>query len=164
MPVNQEQRPVHILLVEDVQSHAFLFTKALSAISPQHEISVVDDGEKAVSFLLKRGAYQASPDPDLILLDLNLPKKNGLEVLKELRANDNLKHIPTIILSSSTSPEDIDMAYYLGANMYLHKPWTLEGVDEMIDVIAKTWLKVALLPHGASRDETSTTCHPHTNS
>ncbi len=146
-----DSKPVHILLVEDVAAHAYLFTRALSAIQTEHQITVVDDGEKAASFLLKQGAYQESPDPDLILLDLNLPKKNGLEVLKELRANDRLKHIPTIILSSSTSPEDVDKAYQLGANMYLHKPWTLEGVDEMIGVIATAWLKVAILPQNGSR-------------
>ena len=119
--------PFEILLVEDNPSDVELVQEALSVWTVPTRLSIVDDGEKALQFVHRRGPYASSPVPELILLDLNLPKKDGLEVLREIKGDGDLAQIPIIVLSTSDRENDVRKAYTLHANCYLTKP--LEVVE-----------------------------------
>lgn len=135
-----------ILFVEDNPADVRLFRQALRDTGARHQITVVDDGEDAADLLFQRGQYAGARRPDLILLDLNLPKKSGLEVLREIKIHPHLKRIPVIILTSSASHSDINTAYEMGANMYLLKPSNLDEVEQLMDIVATAWLQTAMLP------------------
>lgn len=135
-----------ILFVEDNPADVRLFRQALIDTGARPQITVVDDGEDAADLLFKRGQYAGAKPPDLILLDLNLPKKNGLELLKEIRTHPDLKRIPVIVLTSSASHSDINSAYESGANMYLLKPSNLDEVERLMDTVVMAWLRTAILP------------------
>jgi len=115
-------RPVEILLIEDSPSDADLAIEALSQGKILNNLHFVEDGVEAIKFLRKKSPYLSVPRPDLILLDLNLPKKSGVEVLEEIKTDINLKLIPVVILSTSAAPEDIIKSYSLHANCYITKP------------------------------------------
>jgi two-component system, chemotaxis family, response regulator Rcp1 len=135
-----------ILLVEDNAADAWLFQDLLSRTGVDHELNVIDDGEDAIEFLLKGAQTDWESLPDLILLDLNLPRKTGIEILKESKAHPALRLIPVLVLTSSGSERDINGAYASGANAYFRKPGGLTKVEELIDLIVRCWLQFASLP------------------
>jgi two-component system, chemotaxis family, response regulator Rcp1 len=137
---------VEILLIEDNPGDARLTQEALKVGKVRNSLHIVYDGEEATDFLFKRNQYKNASRPDLILLDLNLPKKNGQEVLAEIKADDSLKSIPVIILSISKQEEDIIRSYNLHANCFLIKPIDLNQFFEVIKSIEDFWLTLVKLP------------------
>ncbi|MCA1993009.1 MAG: response regulator [Coleofasciculus sp. S288] len=139
-------RPVEILLVEDSPSDADLTVEALSDGKVLNNLHWVEDGVDALAFLRRQGKYSNSPRPDLILLDLNLPKKDGREVLAEIKADPQLKLIPVVVLTTSAAERDILKTYELNANCYVTKPIDLEQFICVVKLIEKFWLAVVKLP------------------
>lgn len=137
---------VNILLIEDNPADVRLFRRALEHGAAPHKLAVLEDGEEASEYLLRRGNHSSAPVPDLIVLDLNLPRKNGLEILKEIRSDANLRRTPVIILTSSARQSDVNAAYESGANMYLLKRRSLPEIEELVRFIATAWLETAALP------------------
>jgi two-component system, chemotaxis family, response regulator Rcp1 len=138
---------IDILLVEDNPGDVDLTKEALVGAKVCNRLHVAEDGEQALDFLLQRGPYADAPRPDLILLDLNLPKKDGREVLEEIRANDALTEIPIVILTTSEADEDVARAYRLHANCYITKPVSFTQFLKVIQAIEDFWLTVVKLPH-----------------
>jgi two-component system, chemotaxis family, response regulator Rcp1 len=137
---------LHVLLIEDNPADVALMKRALHA-SPAHpQLSIVPDGIEAMRFLRRQTPYHDVNPPHLILLDLNLPRKGGMEVLAEVKADPSLKIIPVIVLTSSGSAVDIVTSYALGANSYLRKAVTLEGVTDMFNTMEHFWMNLASLP------------------
>ena len=137
---------LNILLVEDDPADVELTTEALKESKLWIRLRVVEDGEAAMAFLRKQGEYQDAPDPDLVLLDLNLPKKDGREVLREVKEDPQLKHIPVVILTTSSSETDILKTYHLGANCYIAKPVGLDQFAKVVAAIDNFWFTVVKLP------------------
>ena len=138
--------PVQILLVEDSPGDANLTSEALRASRVANELHVVGDGETAMDYLCRRGEFTDAARPDLVLLDLNLPLKNGHEVLAELKADPELATIPVVVLTTSTADRDVLDSYRLHANSFVSKPVEL---DEFLDAVSKIegfWLTVVRLP------------------
>ncbi len=138
--------PIEILLVEDNPGDARLTVEALKEAKVRNQLHVVDDGVKAMAFLRRQAAYSTVPRPDLILLDLNLPKKDGREVLEELKHDVDLKRIPVVILTTSEAEQDILNAYELHANCYITKPVDLDQFLKVVRAIDEFWLTVVTLP------------------
>ena len=151
MDIRETCKPIEILLVEDSPSDVRLTIEALKDAKVRNHLSVVSDGVEAVSFLKKVGKYADSPRPDLILLDLNLPKKDGREVLGEIKQDENLKLIPVVVITTSKSDEDILKSYNLHANCYITKPIGLEQFLIVVKAIESFWLKIVKLPPDSSR-------------
>jgi two-component system, chemotaxis family, response regulator Rcp1 len=139
-------QPIEILLVEDNPADVRLTTEALKEEKIYNNLHVVIDGVEALSFLRREGKYAKAVRPDLILLDLNLPKKDGREVLKEIKTDDNLKAIPVVVLTVSKSEEDILKTYDLHANCYITKPVDLDQFMKVIRSIQEFWLTIVKLP------------------
>lgn len=138
--------PIDILIAEDEQTDAFFLQHAFEKAPAEYNVHVVHDGEHAIDFLLNRSGYGAAPRPKMILMDINMPRKSGLEVLQEIKSTDAIKDIPVIMYSSSSVPADIRESYKNYANAYVQKP---EGVDKMIEFIntlSTFWLRYAVLP------------------
>jgi len=129
-----------ILLVEDSQGDIRLIREALREICGGHVLHVVNDGVEALAFLHRTGPYVSAPRPDLILLDLNLPRKNGREVLHEIKSDQQLREIPVIVLTISTAEEDIITAYRYHANCYVIKPVNLDNFFRVLTSIERYWL------------------------
>jgi two-component system response regulator len=138
--------PVEILLVEDNPGDVRLTREALKEGKVWNHLHVVEDGEAAVAFAKQTAPYADAPRPDIILLDLNLPKKDGREVLAILKADEKLKRIPVVILTSSKADEDILKAYNMNANCYITKPVDFEQFIRVVKVIEEFWLTVVRLP------------------
>jgi len=139
-------KPAQVLLVEDNPGDVRLTQEALREGKLLNEVHVVSDGEEAMAFLRRHGPYADAPRPDLILLDLNLPKKSGREVLAEIKADPDLHRIPVVILTTSHAEEDIARSYNLHANCYVTKPVDLEQFISVIRSIENYWLVVVELP------------------
>ncbi len=139
-------RSVEILLVEDSASDADLTEEALSEGKVLNHLHWVQDGVEALAFLHRQGKYSDAPRPDLILLDLNLPKKDGREVLAQIKADPNLKLIPVVILTTSAAERDILRTYELNANCYVTKPIDLEQFISVVKLIEEFWLALVKLP------------------
>ena len=137
---------VEILLIEDNPGDARLTQEALNDGKVKNNLHIVYDGVEATDFLFKRNKYKDAPRPDLIILDLNLPKKNGHEVLDEIKVDETLKSIPVVILTTSKAEEDILKSYKLHANCFLTKPIDLIEFFEMIKSIEGFWLTLVKLP------------------
>jgi CheY-like chemotaxis protein len=137
---------IEILLVEDNVADARLTVEQLKQCAVSHHICVVGDGEKAMSFLRREGQYLNARRPDLIILDLNLPRKDGRQVLTEIKTDPVLRQIPVIILTTSGAKEDIDKSYDLHANCFITKPMHLDGFTTVVEAIENFWLRVAKLP------------------
>lgn len=135
---------IEILLVDDDLSDIHLVEEAFKSITTSYQIHVATDGIEALSFLRKEGKYKNVPEPNLVLLDLNMPRKNGYEVLQEVKKDNDLKHIPIIILS--TSNREVMEAYTSHANSYLKKPIDYDKLVDMVKSIEHFWLKNAELP------------------
>jgi len=139
-------RPIEILLVEDSPSDTDLTVEALAAAKISNRLSVVEDGVQAMEFLRRQGGYAQAPRPDLILLDLNLPRKDGREVLADIRADKQLTTIPVVILTTSQAEKDVLHAYALHANCYITKPVDFQQFMEVVRAIEDFWLTVVKLP------------------
>jgi chemotaxis family two-component system response regulator Rcp1 len=139
-------RPVEILLVEDNAGDVRLTREALRENKLHNNLNVVGDGVEAMAFLRREGIYAQSPRPDLILLDLNLPKKDGRQVLSEIKTDEELKRVPVVILTTSKAEKDILRAYDLHANCYITKPVDLEQFLAVVRAIEEFWLAIVKLP------------------
>lgn len=139
-------RPIEILLVEDNPGDVRLIVEALRDGKVQNKLHIAKDGMEATAFLHREGEYADALYPDLILLDLNLPKKDGPEVLAEIKEDPALKHIPVVILTSSQEEEDIVKTYNLRANCYVTKPIDLEQFIIVVKSISDFWLTIVKLP------------------
>jgi CheY-like chemotaxis protein len=137
---------IEILLVEDNPGDVRLTREALKDARVSNNLSVTMDGVEALAFLRKEGRYAASPRPDLILLDLNLPKKNGREVLEEIKREDALRHIPVVVFTTSQAEQDVIQSYRLRANAYVTKPVDLGQFLGVIGSIEQFWLGIVKLP------------------
>jgi two-component system, chemotaxis family, response regulator Rcp1 len=137
---------IEVLLVEDSPGDVRLTREALKDTKMHISLQVVSDGIEAMAYLGRENAYAKAPRPDLILLDLNLPKKDGRDVLREIKESDSLKSIPVVILTTSASEADIDRSYKLHANCYITKPVNLQGFIKVVQSIDNFWLSVVKLP------------------
>ncbi|MFH1850821.1 MAG: response regulator [Candidatus Neomarinimicrobiota bacterium] len=140
------KKPIEILLVEDNPSDARLTIESFKNSEIDNKLYVVENGELAIDFLEKRGDYTDVPRPDIILLDLNLPKKNGLEVLAEIKASVNLRRIPVAVLTTSENENDIQRSYDLGANCFITKPVDFNEFIRVAKTIQEFWLSLVKLP------------------
>lgn len=138
--------PFEILLVEDNPGDVFLTQEAFREGRLAHRLSVVEDGEEAMRFLRREGKHGNAPHPDLILLDLNLPKKDGRELLGEVKMDPELRQIPVIVLTTSKAEQDVARAYKLHANCYLTKPIQMDDFLKTIRSVEEFWLSVVRLP------------------
>ena len=140
------EREIEILLVEDNPGDARLTTEALKEARVRNKLTHIADGIEALAMLRQQGKYAGVQRPDLILLDLNLPRKDGREVLAEIKADDRLKRIPVVILTTSQAEEDILKAYNLNANCYVSKPVDLDQFIRVVRTIKDFWLTIVKLP------------------
>jgi two-component system, chemotaxis family, response regulator Rcp1 len=139
-------KPIEILLVEDKEDEASLTMETLSEGRVRNHVSLVRDGVEALTFLRREGSFANAPRPDLILLDLNLPRKNGQEVLAEVKQDHDLKRIPIVIMSSSSAEKDILASYNLHANCYVTKPLDLDEFIAAVRKIEDFWISFVKLP------------------
>lgn len=146
MPNFKNNRSVEILLIEDNEADVRLTKEGIKEAKIRNSLSIVNDGEAAMAYLNKQSPYQNTTTPDLILLDLNLPKMDGRQVLEEIKEDPNLKHIPVVILTSSNAEKDILKSYKLHANCYITKPIGLEQFVEVIKSIEDFWFSIVKLP------------------
>jgi two-component system, chemotaxis family, response regulator Rcp1 len=140
------RKPAEILLVEDNAGDIRLIKEAFKDGGFSSHLNITRDGEQALAFLRQQGAYSRSPRPAFIILDLNLPRKDGREVLAEIKKDSGLRQIPVVILSTSTSIEDITRAYDLHANCYISKPLEVENLARLGRSLEDFWLSTAILP------------------
>jgi len=138
--------PIEILLVEDNPGDQDLTRNALQRAKVRNTLHVVEDGEEAMEFLRQKGEYANAPRPDVILLDLNLPRMDGREVLEEIKKDPKLMDIPVVVLTTSSAEQDIIRSYRLHANCYITKPVDLEQFIEVVRSIQNFWLTVVKLP------------------
>lgn len=139
-------KTIEILLVEDNPGDVRLTQEVLKEGKIHNHMHVVEDGEKAIAFLNRTEPYNHAPLPNLVLLDLNLPRRNGLEVLRMIKTNEALKHIPVVVFTTSQAEEDVISAYNLYANCYITKPIDLEQFIRNVRSIEDFWLTIAKLP------------------
>ena len=138
-----------VLLVEDNPGDVRLTQEALKEGQVDNHLHIAEDGEEALAFLRREGSHAESPRPNLILLDLNLPKKDGREVLAEIKADRDLRSIPVIVLTTSRDVQDINRAYDLNCNCYITKPVDLDQFIDVVKTIDTFWLGVATLPEAS---------------
>ena len=139
-------KPIEILMVEDNPGDAMLANEALAEAKVSNKVCVAEDGEAALAMLRNEGEYANHPRPDLILLDLNLPRKDGKEVLAEIKADPELRRIPVVILTSSDAEQDILRSYDLHANCYITKPVDLGQFMNVVKAITDFWVTIVKLP------------------
>ena len=146
MTTNNRSKIIDILLIEDSSTDVLMIREALSEGKLLNKIHVAEDGVEALDFLHKRGKFASSPRPNLILLDLNLPRKNGREVLAEIKADEDLKRIPVVMLTTSSAEEDILKSYNLHANCYVLKPVEFDSFVKAVQSIQHFWFSIVMLP------------------
>jgi chemotaxis family two-component system response regulator Rcp1 len=139
-------RPIDILMIEDNPYDVRLTMEAFKDAKVSNNLSVASDGEEALRFLRREGEHAGSPRPDLILLDLNLPKKSGREVLEEIKKDPDLKRIPVVVLTTSGNEQDILRAYELHVNAYITKPVDLDQFVKIVEAVEDFWLTVVKFP------------------
>jgi chemotaxis family two-component system response regulator Rcp1 len=145
--IGEDGMPIEVLLVEDSPGDVRLTKEVFREANMDIHLHVASDGLEAMAFLRRQGAHAHAPRPDLILLDLNLPKMDGREVLAQIKKDESLKTIPTVILTTSHSQADIVKSYQLQANCYLSKPVQLDAFESLVKSINDFWLTKAKLPH-----------------
>jgi chemotaxis family two-component system response regulator Rcp1 len=152
-----EQEPIHmeILLVDDNPADVRMAIDGLKEVLPQAHVNVAADGAEALRFLRREGRFSRVPRPDLIILDLRMPRKSGFDVLVEIKQDPTFANIPVVVQSSSESPIDIQRAYSLHANCYITKPAGFDEFSRTMRVLADFWATVVKLPSGASRWNTN---------
>jgi CheY-like chemotaxis protein len=144
----RSERSVRVLVAEDNEDHLFLTVRALRDLEGVRlEVETVRDGEEALDFVYRRGRFTSRELPHLILLDLKMPKVNGLEVLEQLKADETLRTIPTVVLSSSERPEDVNETYRLGGNSYVTKPGSAAGLRDGLRRVGQYWTSLASIPN-----------------
>jgi len=146
MKIGEDGMPIHVLLVEDSPGDVRLTQEAFRDATNFVQLHIASDGVEAMAFLRHEGMYTDSPRPDLILLDLNLPKMDGRQVLAHIKDDESLKLIPTVILTTSEAESDIVMSYQLQANCYLSKPVQLDAFEVLVKNINDFWLTTVKLP------------------
>jgi CheY-like chemotaxis protein len=146
MYMGEENRSIEVLLVEDNPGDVRLMREAFWEVDVRHCLHTASDGVEAIDFLRRREGYARAPRPDLIVLDLNLPRKDGREVLAEIKQDARLRHIPVVVLSSSAAAEDVAGAYDLHANCYVSKPVDFEQFVRVVRSIETFWFNTARLP------------------
>ncbi len=149
--MTDKKESITILMADDDDEDRLFAEKALKKARLCNELKFVHDGEELMDYLKRRGRFtdpKDSPEPGLILLDLNMPKKDGREVLKEMKADPELKEIPVVVLTTSEAEDDVHNAYGLGANSYISKPVTMDGMVKVMTVIGKYWFEIVKLPKG----------------
>src|SRR5664280_701825 len=139
-------KPVEILLVEDNEGDVGLIEEVFEEAKIRNNLHVAEDGEEAMLYLHGEGKFSGSPRPDIILLDLNLPKKDGREVLREIKEDNNFRNIPVVILTTSNAEKDILRAYDLHANAYINKPLDFDQFIKVVESIGNFWLEIVNLP------------------
>ena len=143
MPTDRDSAPVEILLIEDSSDDADLMARALKAGSMNLRVTVVEDGEEAMNYLRRKGPFATAPEPDLILLDLHLPRMTGHEVLAEIKEDASLRRLPIVIMTSSVDENDFQIAYELHANCCVSKPTDHEEFTLAVQKIEAFWRRVA---------------------
>ena len=154
--MNSRRSPITILLADDDEDDLQMVKEALQKNRLGNDIRTTGDGEELLDYLLRRGRYtdpSDSPRPGLILLDLNMPKKDGREALAEIKTNPDLQQIPVIMLTSSKAEEDVFRSYHLGVNSFITKPVTLAGLAEAMKVLSQYWFEIVELPRGEGRGD-----------
>lgn len=146
MNPTSQASPIRVLLVEDNPADAELTKETLETSKMWMVLDVVVDGEEALDYLLRRGAHVDAPRPDLVILDLNLPKLSGRQVLAEVKRHEHLKSIPIVMLTSSDAEHDVAASYSLGANCYVTKPVGLQAFQSIVNTIDQFWFTVVKLP------------------
>ncbi len=146
MAPHPEGPPLRVLLVEDNPADVLLIKRTLQRGALLHDLTTVTNGVNAMNLLRRQAPYHDAKTQDLILLDLNLPGKSGMEVLAEVKADPLLKITPVIILTSSATAEDVIRSYALGANSYLRKPSSLDGTFDLVRTIEHFWMSLVVLP------------------
>lgn len=149
------RKPIIILLADDDEDDRMLARDALTDSRLANDLHMVVDGEELMDYLLRRGRYEAqadSPRPGLILLDLNMPKMDGREALKEIKSNQNLRQIPIVVLTTSKAEEDIYRTYDLGANSFITKPVMFDSLVKVMKDIGKYWFEIVELPEETTGD------------
>ena len=139
-------KPVEILLVEDNEGDVGLIEEVFEEAKIRNNLHVAEDGEEAMLYLHGEGKFSGSPRPDIILLDLNLPKKDGREVLREIKEDNNFRNIPVVILTTSNAEKDILRAYDLHANAYINKPLDFDQFIKVVESIGNFWLEIVKIP------------------
>lgn len=141
-------KPIHVLIADDDPDDRLMASEALSRSYAASTVSYVEDGEALLDYLYSRGEFQGNPHPlpDLVLLDLNMPRKNGAEALKEIKSDPALKHLPVVVLTTSKEEEDIYRTYDLGVNSFITKPITYEALLNTMKILGKYWFEVVQLP------------------
>jgi CheY-like chemotaxis protein len=139
-------RPIEILMVEDNPGDVRLTREALKGGKVWNRLTVVEDGVAAMDYLRRLPPYETAPRPDMVLLDLNLPKKDGRQVLEEIKSDPSLKVIPVVVLTTSQAEEDVLRAYHLSANCYVTKPVDLHQFNRIVQAIEDFWLTIVTLP------------------
>jgi CheY-like chemotaxis protein len=147
--MNDHSRPIVILLADDDEEDRMLAANALEESRVVNDLRFVEDGEELLDYLYHRGQYAApgsSPTPGLILLDLNMPRKDGREALREIKADPDLRRVPVVVLTTSKAEEDIYRTYDLGANSFITKPVSFEGLVSVMRDIGRYWIEIVELP------------------
>ncbi len=146
---DRQGKPIIILLAEDDEDDYVLISEALKESKIANTIKWVKDGVELMDYLLRQGAYedpQSSPKPYLILLDLNMPRKDGREALREIKSNPKLRHIPVVVLTTSSMDEDLIASYDLGVNSYIRKPVNFSDFVEVVKTLGKYWFEIVEIP------------------
>jgi CheY-like chemotaxis protein len=138
--------PIQILMAEDDEEDQALVQKAFRRARVINHLNFVNDGEELLQYLRREGRFADAPFPDIVLLDLNMPKKDGREALKEIKGDSRLRHVPVVILTTSDADEDVLRSYDLGASSYIQKPVTFEKLVEVVETLRQYWLGVVKLP------------------
>ena len=152
--MNSPARPITLLLADDDPDDCMLAREALAESRLANHLHVVGDGEELLQFLRHEGPYAdptTSPRPGLILLDLNMPRKDGREALREMKADPNLRSIPVVVLTTSQAEEDIVRTYDLGVSSYISKPVSFDGLVEVMRVLGRYWFEIVELPDSATQ-------------
>jgi CheY-like chemotaxis protein len=148
--MKEKREPMHILMADDDEDDRRSVAKAWKNARAANPIHFVNDGEELMDYLYKRGKFADLPGwahPGLILLDLNMPKKDGREALREIKADPELRQIPVVVLTTSKAEEDVYRTYDLGANSFITKPVTFTSMVELVQVLGKYWLEIVESPH-----------------
>lgn len=148
-------RTITILIADDDEDDRFLAEEALQESRLANELQFVEDGEELMEYLQRRGRYEGSqtPRPGLILLDLNMPRKDGREALREIKSDPELRSIPVVVLTTSKAEEDILRTYDLGVNSFITKPVTFDGLVDIMRLLGRYWFEIVELPPGSQDRE-----------
>jgi CheY-like chemotaxis protein len=146
--MTQKAKPITILMADDDPDDRLLTKDALEESHLRNTFETVEDGEELMEYLYRRGKYSDKPRPGLILLDLNMPRKDGREALREIKSDPELRRIPVVVMTTSKAEEDIVRSYDLGVNSFVVKPITFDGLVDTLQTIGKYWFEIVELPSG----------------